>query len=91
MTKSKNALADTAERIVEAIGQLHERIALVEEAVLALDDRTRPHTSKSMAKPRLRHTPAGWQPRAMESAGEALDRLGVTRVTQDANGNWQAA
>lgn len=90
MSKPETSLADTAARLVEAIGQLHERIALVEDAIIAIDDRTRPHTSKSM-KPRLRHTADGWQPRAMESAGEALDRLGVTRVTQDANGNWQAA
>ena len=86
----KNSLADTAARIVEAVNRLHERIGLVEDAIIALDDRTRPHTSKSM-KPRLRHTADGWQPRTLESAGEAMDRLGVTRVTQDAEGEWRAA
>lgn len=91
MSKPETSLADTAARLVEAIGQLHERIALVEDAIIAIDDRTRPHTSKSM-KPRLRHTASGWQPtRNLESAGEAMDRLGVTRVRQDANGDWQAA
>jgi hypothetical protein len=91
MTKSKNALADTAARLVEAINLLHERIELAEDAIIAIDDRTRPHASKSMAKPRLRHTPVGWQPRALESAGDAMKRLGVTRVRQDASGEWQAA
>lgn len=91
MTKSKNSLAESAARIVDAVNRLHERIGLVEDAVLALDDRTRPHTSKAMPKPRLRHTPDGWQPRALESAGEAMERLGTTRVRQDASGEWQAA
>lgn len=89
--KAESSLTAAAARIVEAVNRLHERIGLVEDAVIALDERTRPHASKSMAKPRLRHTPRGWQPRAMESAGEALDRLGCTRVTQDSSGDWQAA
>ncbi len=91
MSKPKGSLADAAARIVESINLLHERLDLLEDAVLALDDRTRPHTSKAMPKPRLRHTPVGWQPRALESAGDAMKRLGVTRVRQDASGEWQAA
>lgn len=91
MSKPETSLAQATARIVESINLLHERIGLVEDAIIAIDDRTRPHTSKSMAKPRMRHTPDGWQPRAMESAGDAMKRLGVTRVRQDANGDWQAA
>ena len=87
----KNSLAESAARIVDAVNLLHERIGLVEDAIIAINDRTRPQTSKSMAKPRLRHTPDGWQPRALESAGDAMKRLGVTRVRQDASGEWQAA
>ncbi len=90
MSRPGNSMADAAARIVEAINRLHERLDSLEDAAIALDERTRPHTSKSM-KPRLRHTPDGWQPRALESAGEAMERLGVTRVRQDANGDWQAA
>ncbi|MEZ5544763.1 MAG: hypothetical protein R3F10_06200 [Lysobacteraceae bacterium] len=67
MTKSRNALADTAARIVEAINRLHERRRLLEDAVLALDDRTGTRSAsgyetRSMPhnKPRLRSVNGQW-------------------------------
>lgn len=68
MSKPKNALADTAARIAEAINRLHERIGLVEDAVFALDDRTRTRSApgyetRSMmtdSKVRLRSVNGQW-------------------------------
>lgn len=102
MTKSKNALADTAARIVEAINRLHERIELVEGAVIALDDRTGTRSApgyetRSMmtdSKVRLRSVNGQWllseQGRAEGAA--AARRMPTGRARWDTDlARWVAA
>lgn len=101
MSKPENSLADTAARIVAAIGQLHERIGLVESAIIAIDDRTGTRSapgsetrSVSHNKPRLRSVNGQWllseQGRAEGAAAARRMPTGRARWDNDL-ARWVAA